>query len=108
MKRSSKRRGRVKYVDPVTGLTEYRYVEKVIYRYEDEEKAPIVIEFLTGETSAEKMVEKYHICSVQTLTFKIEVPLFFESSLAASGTEAESGLKFADDKIPEDNNEGML
>ena len=34
---------------------------------EDEEKVPIVIEFLTGETSAEKMVEKYHICSVQTL-----------------------------------------
>ena len=67
MKRSSKRRNRVKYVDPVTGLTEYRYVEKVTYRYEDEEKVPIVIEFLTGETSAEKMVEKYHICSVQTL-----------------------------------------
>ena len=39
MKRSSKRRDRVKYVDPVTGLTEYRYVEKVTYRYEDEEKA---------------------------------------------------------------------
>ena len=34
---------------------------------EDEEKVPIVIEFLTGETSAEKMVEKYHICLVQTL-----------------------------------------
>ena len=67
MKRSSKRRDRVKYVDPVTGLTEYRYVEKVTYRYEDEEKVPIVIKFLTGETSAEKMVEKYHICSVQTL-----------------------------------------
>ena len=58
MKRSSKRRDCVKYVDPVTGLTEYRYVEKVTYRYEDEEKVPIVIEFLTGETSAEKMVEK--------------------------------------------------
>ena len=58
MKRSSKRRDRVKYVDPVTGLTEYRYVEKVTYRYEDEEKVPIVIKFLTGETSAEKMVEK--------------------------------------------------
>ena len=67
MKRSSKRTDRVKYVDPITGLTEYRYVEKVTYRYEDEEKVPIVIEFLTGETSAEKMVEKYHICSVQTL-----------------------------------------
>ena len=39
MKRSSNRRDRVKYVDPVTGLTEYRYVEKVTYRYEDEEKA---------------------------------------------------------------------
>ena len=39
MKRSSKRRDRVKYVDPVTGLTAYRYVEKVTYRYEDEEKA---------------------------------------------------------------------
>ena len=39
MKRLSKRRDRVKYVDPVTGLTEYRYVEKVAYRYEDEEKA---------------------------------------------------------------------
>ena len=49
MKRSSKRRDRVKYVDPVTGLTEYRYVEKVTYRYEDEKKVPIVIEFLTCE-----------------------------------------------------------
>ena len=67
MKRSSKRTDRVKYVDPVTGLTEYRYVEKVTYRYEDEEKVPIVIEFLAGETSAEEMVDKYHICSVQTL-----------------------------------------
>ena len=65
MKRSSKRTDRVKYVDPVTGLTEFRYVEK--YRYDDDEKVPIVIEFLTGETTAEKMVEKYHICSVQTL-----------------------------------------
>ena len=77
MKRSSKRRGRVKYVDPVTGLTEYRYVEKVIYRYEDEEKAPIVIEFLTGETSAQKMVEKYHICSVQTLNFQDRSAIIF-------------------------------
>ena len=67
MKRSSKRTDRVKYVDPVTGLTEYRYFEKVTYRYEDEEKVPIVIEFLAGEMSAEEMVDKYHICSVQTL-----------------------------------------
>ena len=50
MKRSSKRTDRVKYVDPITGLTEYRYVEKVTYRYEDEEKVTIVIEFLTGDT----------------------------------------------------------
>ena len=67
MKRSSKRTDRVKYVAPATGVTEYRYVEKVTYRYDEEEKVPIVIEFLTGETTAEKMVEKYHICSVQTL-----------------------------------------
>lgn len=67
MKRSSKRTDRVKYVDPVTGVTEYRYVEKITYRYEDEEKVPIVIEFLAGETSVEEMVEKYHICSAQTL-----------------------------------------
>ena len=67
MKKSSKRRDRVKYVDPVTGLTEYRYVENVTYCYEDEEKVSIIIEFLTGETITEKMVEKYHICSVQTL-----------------------------------------
>ena len=67
MKRTSKRTDRVKYVDPVTGVTEYRYVEKITYRYEDEEKVPIVIEFLAGETSAEQMVEKYHICSTQTL-----------------------------------------
>ena len=49
-KKSSKRKDHVKYVDPVTGLTEYRYVEKVTYRYEDEEKVTIVIEFPTGET----------------------------------------------------------
>ena len=67
MKRSSKRTDCVKYVDPVIGLTEYRYVKKVTYHYGDEKKVPIVIEFLTGETITEKMVEKYHICSVQTL-----------------------------------------
>ena len=49
-KKSSKRRDHVKYVDPITDLTEYRYVEKVTYHYEDEEKVTIVIEFLTGET----------------------------------------------------------
>ena len=67
MKRSSKRTDRAKYVDPVTGLTEYRYVEKITYRYDDEEKVPIVIEFLAGGASVGKIVEKYHICSVQTL-----------------------------------------
>ena len=67
MKRLSKRRDRVMYIEPVTGLTEYRYVEKVTYHYEDGEKVPIVIEFLTGETSAENNVESYHIYSVQTL-----------------------------------------
>lgn len=67
MKRSSKRTDRVKYVDPLTGVTEYRYVEKITYRYDDDEKVPIVIEFLAGETSVEQMVEKYHICSPQTL-----------------------------------------
>ena len=55
MKRSSKRTDCVKYVAPVTGLVKYRYVEKVTYRYEDEEKVYVVIEFLTGETNAEKM-----------------------------------------------------
>ena len=48
-------------------------MEKVTYRYEDEEKVPIVVKFLTGETSAEKMVEKYHICSVQTLPCKGDI-----------------------------------
>ena len=55
MKRSSKRTDCVKYVAPVTGLVEYRYVEKVTYRYEDEEKVYVVIDFLTDETNAEKM-----------------------------------------------------
>ena len=41
MKRSSKRTDCVKYVDPVTGLAEYRYMEKVTYRYEDEESKRI-------------------------------------------------------------------
>ena len=54
-KRSSKRRDRVKYVDQVAGLTEYRYVGKVTYRYEDEEKVPIVIEFLKGTFSLSQM-----------------------------------------------------
>ena len=55
MKSSSKRTDCVKYVDPVTGLAEYRYMEKVTYRYEDEEKVYVVIDFLTDETNAEKM-----------------------------------------------------
>ena len=55
MKRSSKRTDCVKYVAPVTGLVEYRYMEKVTCRYEDEEKVYVVIDFLTDETNAEKM-----------------------------------------------------
>ena len=39
MKRLSKRTDRVKYVDPATGITEYRYVEKVTYRYDEEDGA---------------------------------------------------------------------
>jgi hypothetical protein len=66
MKRSSKRTDRVKYVAPATGVTEYRYVEKVTYRYDEEEKVPIVIEFLTGETTAE--LKTNDIISAKMLT----------------------------------------
>ena len=66
MKRSSKRTDRVKYVDPAIGVTEYRYVEKVTYRYDEEEKVPIVIEFLTGETTAE--LKTNDIISAKMLT----------------------------------------
>ena len=37
------------------GLQSIGILNKVTYRYEDEEKVYVVIEFLTGETNAEKM-----------------------------------------------------
>lgn len=67
MIKSSKRTERVKFKDPATGLEEWRYVEKVTYRYDDSEKIPIILEFLEGKQTAESMVEKYHICSSQVL-----------------------------------------
>lgn len=67
MIRSSKRTERVKFKNPETGLEEWRYVEKVTYRYDDSEKIPIILEFLEGKQTADAMVEKYHICSPQVL-----------------------------------------
>ena len=59
MKNSSKRTDRVKHDDPVTGFTENPYIEKVTYRYDDKEKVPIVIEFLSRETSTEKSLRAF-------------------------------------------------
>ena len=73
MKRSSKRTDRVKYVDPATGVTEYRYVEKVTYRYDEEEKVPIVIEFLTGETTAELKTNDIILANILTKTCRGKV-----------------------------------
>lgn len=102
MKQSSKRTERVKYVDPNTGLTEYRYVEKVTYRYEDEEKVPIVLEFLKGDVSAEKLVEKYHICSVQTLYAWVGRYVSQEKSVSLQPqTSEEMANRSKDDQIRE-------
>ena len=73
MKRSSKRTDRVKYVDPATGVTEYRYVEKVTYRYDEEEKVPIVTEFLTGETTAELKINDIISAKILTKTCRGKV-----------------------------------
>lgn len=77
MKRASKRTDRVRYVDPKTGIPEYRYVEKVTYRYDEEEKVPIIIEFLKGQTEVEEMVDKYHItllfCDVKGESMKTQL-----------------------------------
>ena len=67
MKKSSTRKDGVKFVDPVTRVTEYRHVDKITCWYEAEEKVPIALEFPSGTSSAESLVEKYHICSVQAL-----------------------------------------
>ena len=43
MKKSSTRKDGVKFVDPVTRVTEYRHVDKTTYWYEAEEKVPILL-----------------------------------------------------------------
>lgn len=65
MKQSTSRI-RKSFRDPVTGERSWVWADKITYRYDELEKGPIIMEFLKGELNAEEIVEKYHICSVQT------------------------------------------
>ena len=65
--KQSTTRIRKAFRDPVTGEKSYVWADKITYRYDELEKGPIIVEFLKGALNAEEFVEKYHICSVQTL-----------------------------------------
>lgn len=65
MKQSTSRI-RKSFRDPVTGERSWAWADKITYRYDELEKGPIIMEFLKGELNAEEIVDKYHICSVQT------------------------------------------
>lgn len=65
MKQSTSRI-RKSFRDPVTGERSWVWADKITYRYDELEKGPIIMEFLKGELNAEEIVDKYHICSVQT------------------------------------------
>jgi hypothetical protein len=65
--KESKKRERTKVKNPITGEVTWEWRDKITIRYAEEEKLPIILEFLKGDLTAEEMTEKYHICSVQTL-----------------------------------------
>lgn len=101
MKQTASRIRKV-FRDPVTGKKSHVWADKITCRYDDIEKGPIIIEFLKGELSAEEMVERYHICSVQTLYAWVGKFLTQEESVSLSEqNDMDMANKSKDDQIRE-------
>lgn len=102
--KESRKRQRTKVKDPVTGQTSWEWRDKITIRYSEEEKLPIILEFLKGGMTAEEMTEKYHICSVQTLLAWVGRYLTEENSLTLRDkpeSEEDMANKSKDDQIRE-------
>lgn len=101
MKQSTSRIRKV-FRDPVTGEKSYEWADKITCRYDEIEKGPIILEFLKGEHTAEDMVEKYHICSVQTLYAWVGKFLTQQESVSLSEqTDEDMANKSKEDQIRE-------
>lgn len=101
MKQTTSRIRKV-FRDPVTGEKSHVWADKITCRYDDIEKGPIIMEFLKGELSAEEMVEKYHICSVQTLYAWVGKFLTQEESVSLpEQNDMDMANKSKDDQIRE-------
>ncbi len=83
-------------------MRESKWVDKITCRYDEDEKLPIILEFLRGEQSVEDVVEKYHICSNQTLYAWVGKYLSQKESVSLQDqTEEEMANKSKDDQIRE-------
>ena len=58
--------GHVTVKDPESGADVTKRVKRMVCRYEPEERIPIIREFLMTDSSAEQIIEKYHIKSLNT------------------------------------------
>ncbi len=94
----------VKRKDPATGQRSYSWEDVTTIRYDEEERLPIILEFLKGELTGEQIVEKYHICSTQTFfawvgKYLTQNDLLFLQS--KSTTDEDMANKSKDDQIRE-------
>lgn len=100
--KQSTTRIRKAFRDPVTGENSYVWADKITYRYDELEKGPIIVEFLKGALNAEEFVEKYHICSVQTLYAWVGKFLTQQESVSLSEqNDIDMARKSKDDQIKE-------
>lgn len=100
--KQSTTRIRKAFRDPVTGEKSYVWADKITYRYDELEKGPIIVEFLKGALNAEEFVEKYHICSVQTLYAWVGKFLTQQESVSLSEqNDIDMARKSKDDQIKE-------
>lgn len=101
MKQSTSRIRKV-FRDPVTGEKSYVWADKITCRYDELEKGPIIMEFIKGDLNAEEIVEKYHICSVQTLYAWVGKFLTQQESVSLSEqNDIDMAGKSKDDQIKE-------
>ena len=100
--KQSTTRIRKKFRDPITGEKSYAWTEKITCRYDELEKGPIIMEFMNGDLNAEQIVEKYHICSVQTLYAWVGKFLTQQESVSLSeDNDIDMARKSKDDQIKE-------
>lgn len=100
--KQSTTRIRKAFRDPVTGEKTYVWADKITCRYDELEKGPIIMEFIKGDLNAEEIVEKYHICSVQTLYAWVGKFLTQQESVSLSEqNDIDMARKSKDDQIKE-------